>query len=96
MLMNEQYDIERIAKMQEFEKMKKNLIRNALDKDAMERLSRVKIVKPELAEQLELYLLQLLQSGQLNQKVNDEKLKQILSALSPKRKCKINRRSQYD
>ena len=38
---------EDIQKMQQFESMKKNLIRRLLTKDAIERLGRIKIVKSE-------------------------------------------------
>lgn len=79
--------------LKEFEKLKKSALSNALNKEALERLGRVKIANPVLSTQLELYLVQLYQSGQLKGKIDDKKLKQILNVLIPnKRKTKIKRK----
>ncbi len=74
----------------EIEAMKKMLLRRILDKNAMERLSRVRMVNPALASQVEMYLIQLYHAGQIKE-VNDEKLKQMLAALSTKKEWKIRR-----
>ena len=64
-----------------------------LTKDAFERLSRVKISNPSVATQLELYLTQVYQTGQLNDTITDEKLKQILSVLvGEKKETKIKKK----
>ena len=79
--------------MAQFEQMKKSLMGKILDKAAAERLGRVRVANPMLATQLELYLMQLHQSGQLKEIINDEKLKQILNALTENKKpTKIMRR----
>jgi programmed cell death protein 5 len=75
-----------------FEAMKKDVLRKILTKEAAERLGRVKLANPVIATQLEMYLFQLSQSGQLREMIDDAKLKQILSVLSPSRKTKIKRR----
>lgn len=76
----------------DFEAMKKTLLRKILTKEALERLGRVKIANPLLASQLELYLVQVFQSGQLKETITDEKLKQILSVLTPQKQIKIKKR----
>ena len=76
----------------EFEAMKKEIMRKILTKDALERLGRVKLANPLLANQLETYLFQVQQSGQLKETIDDKKLKEILSVLVPKRKTKIRRK----
>jgi len=82
---------EDIQKMQQFESMKKNLIRRLLTKDAIERLGRIKIVKSELAEQLELYLIQLYQSGEIKEMIDDKQLKELLNLITTKKEFKIKR-----
>ena len=75
-----------------FEILKKETLRKVLTKDAMERLGRVRLANPMVATQLEIYLFQLGQSGQLKEMIDDAKLKQILTVLIPSRKTKIKRR----
>jgi len=82
---------EDIEKMQQFEAMKKTLIRKLLTKDAIERMGRIKIVKPELAEQLKLYLIQLYQSGEIKNVIDDKQLKELLNLLVTKKEFKIRR-----
>ena len=54
------------------------------DKKAREKLANLKIVKPELAMQLEMYLVQLYNAGQLKHLTEDQ-LISILSRLGKKR-----------
>ena len=76
----------------EFEVLKKETLRKILTKEALERLGRVKLANSIVANQLEIYLFQLSQTGQLKEMIDDAKLKQILNVLSPSRKTKIKRR----
>lgn len=78
-----------IEEMQKIEQLKKTILTKVLSKQAFERLSRIKLVKPELAAQLELYLIQLYQEGKLKTEVSDEQLKLILESSSSKKKFKI-------
>ncbi|WP_297070593.1 DNA-binding protein [Thermococcus sp.] len=55
------------------------IMRRILTPEARERLGRVKLVKPELARQVELVLVQLYQAGQIREPVDDSKLKRILA-----------------
>jgi len=82
---------EQMLQLQELEKLKKVVMRKILTKEAIERLGRIRLVKPELATQLELYLLQLYQSGQIKNTIDDAQLKQILDAITKKKKFKIKR-----
>ena len=85
--MNPYYDD--LQRLQEFERIKEMILRKVLTKEAKERLGRIKIVKPELAAQLEIYLVQLYQNGQIKTVINDEQLKKILQSLSSKKKFRI-------
>ena len=79
--------------IKQFEALKKETLRKILTKSALERLGRIKLANPVLATQLELYLFQVYQSGQLKGTIDDRKLKHILSVLVPKkRKTKIKRK----
>ncbi len=77
----------------ELEAAKKTMLMKILTKDAYERLGRVRISNSLVAAQLELYLIQVYQSGQLTETITEEKLKQILSILvGEKKKTKIKRK----
>jgi programmed cell death protein 5 len=64
------------------EQIKRMLLQNVLDKAARERLNRVRMVKPELAAQIELYLIQLYDAGKLKSQMTDAQLKDILEMLA--------------
>ena len=76
----------------QMEEVLKTLMSQVLDQKARERLSNLKLVKPEIATQLEMYLAQLFQSGQLREKITDEQLVMILRKLTEKRETKIRRK----
>ena len=82
---------EDIQKMQQFEMMKKTVIRKLLTKDAIERMGRIRLVKPDLANQLELYLVQLYQSGEIKGMIDDKQLKELLNLLTTKKRFNIRR-----
>jgi len=84
--MSETLDAEKLQQLQQIEALKRQLLTKMLSKEAFERLGRVKTVNPELAGQLELYLLQMYQAGQLKSKIDDSKMKEILRALSSKKR----------
>ena len=68
------------------------MLKQILSADARLRLNNVKMVKPELANLVENYLLGLSTQGKIKGQITDEQLKQILlSAQQPKREFKINR-----
>ena len=71
---------------------KDTLLKQILSSEARLRLNNVKMVKPELANMVENYLLGLASQGRTPGQITDEQLKQILlSAQQPKKDFKINR-----
>ena len=68
------------------------LLKQLLSSEARLRLNNVKMVKPELANMVENYLLGLASQGKTPGQITDDQLKQILlSAQQPKKDFKINR-----
>ena len=77
----------------QFEEQKKMILRAILTTNARERLGRIKIARPEIAENIENQLIMAAQSGKLKNKINDEQLRMLLSkAIPKKRDFKIKRR----
>ncbi len=77
---------------QQVEMQKQAILRTILTPEARQRITNLKLVKPEFASQLELYLIQLAQQGRLPVPLTDEQLKKILIQLqSHKREIKIRR-----
>ena len=71
---------------------KEIMLKQILSSEARLRLNNVKMVKPELANLVENYLIGLSTQGKIQGQITDEQLKQILlSAQQPKREFKINR-----
>ena len=71
---------------------KEIMLKQILSAEARLRLNNVKMVKPELANLVENYLLGLSTQGKIQGQITDDQLKQILlSAQQPKRDFKINR-----
>ena len=71
---------------------KEIMLRQVLSGDARLRLNNVRMVKPELADLVENYILNLSVQGKISGQISDDQLKQILaSAQQPKRDFKFNR-----
>jgi programmed cell death protein 5 len=84
---------EQESQRQEFEQQKKMILRAILDSTARERLARIKIARPEIAESIENQLIMLAQNGKLKNKINDKQLRLLLTKLIPKKRdIKIRRR----
>ena len=84
---------EQESQRQEFEQQKKMILRAILDATARERLARIKIARPEIAESIENQLILLAQNGKLKNKINDEQLRLLLAKIIPKKRdIKIRRR----
>jgi programmed cell death protein 5 len=78
---------------QQIEVQKQAILRRILTPEARSRLNNLKMVKPEFANQLEIQLIQLVQSGRVKTPITDEQLKEILIRLqSSRRDIKITRR----
>jgi len=82
---------EEIQQLQELEMLKRTVIRKILSKEAIERLGRIKMVKPDLANQLELYLVQLYQAGEIKGVIDDVQLRKLLDVLTTKKGFNIRR-----
>ncbi|MFW9867895.1 MAG: DNA-binding protein [Candidatus Thorarchaeota archaeon] len=72
------------AQQQEFEEKKYLLMRKILSVEGRQRLENIRIVKPQFAEQIELQLIQLFQSGKLRgaTPLPDKAFKKLLEQLS--------------
>jgi programmed cell death protein 5 len=77
--------------MEQIEAMKKIVLNRIMTKEARERLGRLKLVKPDVAAQLELYLIQIYQSGKVEGQITDEQLKSILEMVSSSKKFNIKK-----
>jgi len=71
---------------------KEQILKQVLSPEARSRLNNIKMVKPELSDMVEQYLIGMATQGKLPGQLTDEQLKQILlSTQQPKRDFKINR-----
>ena len=66
------------------------IMRRILTPEARERLGRVKLVRPELARQVQLVLVQLYQAGQIREPIDDAKLKRILAQIDERTRRDFN------
>lgn len=70
-----------------------NLLRVILSPEARQRLANMRLVKPELVDKIEIYLIQLAQAGKIPTPLSDDQLKNILNKLIPsKKEIRIERR----
>ncbi|AEA47758.1 DNA-binding protein [Archaeoglobus veneficus] len=85
-----QRELEELQRQQELQRQvemqKKAILRAILEPEARERLSRVKLAHPEVAEAVENQLIFLAQSGRITTKISDEMLKEILKRAMPKKR----------
>jgi len=70
----------------DIEKQKQIALRQILTTEARQRLNRLKLVRPEFVDQLELQLIQIAQSGRVKLPITDEQLKELLSKLQTPRR----------
>ncbi|MHA1202899.1 MAG: DNA-binding protein [Candidatus Heimdallarchaeaceae archaeon] len=72
------------------EAQKQSILRQILTEEARQRLANVKLVRPQVAEAVELRLIQIAQQGGVKEKINDEQLKEILRKIQgQKRETKV-------
>ncbi|MGB9135434.1 MAG: DNA-binding protein [Candidatus Bathyarchaeia archaeon] len=77
---------QRLQVQQQVEMQKQAVLRRILSPEARQRLTNLKMVKPEFADQIELQLIQLAQAGRLKVPVADDQLKEILARLQSQRR----------
>jgi len=71
---------------------KEIMLKQVLSADARLRLNNVRMVKPDLADLVDNYILNLNVQGKISGQISDDQLKQILlAAQQPKRDFKFNR-----
>ena len=71
---------------------KEQILKQILTSGARMRLNNIKMVKPELSDLVEQYLVGMATQGKIPGKLSDDQLKQILLSIQqPKRDFKINR-----
>lgn len=70
----------------EFDAQRQMILRAILTTEARERLGRIKIARPEIAENIENQLILLAQNGRLQTMINDEQLRSLLARIMPKKK----------
>lgn len=70
----------------QFEAQKQAVLKQILTPEARQRLTNIRIVKPEFAEQIQVQLIQLAQSGRIKVPITDEQLKDALARLQSSRK----------
>jgi programmed cell death protein 5 len=71
------------AQRQQAEAQKKAVLRQHLTEEARQRLNSVKMSRPEFGEQVEQQVVALAQSGRIQGKIDEEKMKQLLKELKP-------------
>jgi len=71
---------------QERKMMREAALRMALTSEARQRLANVRMVRPDLANSIEEYVIQLASSGKLRSALDDEQVKQMLAQLQGRKR----------
>lgn len=66
--------------------LRENIMRMALTSEARQRLANIRMVKPQIAQTIEEYIVQLASTGKLKQVINDDQLKELLGSLQEKKR----------
>ena len=70
----------------QFDAQKQAALKQILTPEARQRLTNIRMVKPDFAEQIELQLIQLAQAGRIKVPIGDDQLKEALARLQSSRK----------
>ncbi len=88
-----QYDESQEEADEQIEAQRKAVLRTVMTPKARERLARVKMARPDVAEGIEQQIIMLAQRGAIKDKVDDSTLKKLLGNLTQRKKdIKIERR----
>ncbi|MCL4325445.1 MAG: DNA-binding protein [Candidatus Thermoplasmatota archaeon] len=91
-LYNEQMNTEK-EEREHYNEEKKKILRQILTPEARERIARIRLVKPDVADNIEQQLISLAMSGKIRNMIDDDTLKKILDKIIPEKKeIKIVRR----
>ncbi len=89
-LQQRQRELEELQRQEEmrrqYELQKRAILRAILEPEAKERLSRLKLAHPEIAEAVENQLIYLAQAGRIQSKITDKMLVEILKRVQPKKR----------
>lgn len=81
------------AEMQRREAERAEVLRRLLTPEARERLGRIRLAKPDVANSVEQQIINLAAAGRLNRQVDDATLRALLERIMPERRdIKITRR----
>ena len=82
---NQQVDDDALRQQEEArlaqEAQKQALLRSILSEEAKQRLTNIKLVKPQLAENIENQLIHLSQSGRITNRISEEQLLRLLKQI---------------
>jgi programmed cell death protein 5 len=81
-----QYAAAQQAEMERRESERLEVLRRLLTPEARERLARIRLAKPELANAVEQQVISLAASGRLNRMVDDATLRALLERMNPERR----------
>ncbi|MEM1578729.1 MAG: DNA-binding protein [Archaeoglobaceae archaeon] len=91
-----QKELEELRKQEEmrrqYEAQKQAILRAILEPEARERLGRLKLAHPDIAEVVENQLVYLAQAGKIQTKITDSMLVEILRKAQKKRETRIVRK----
>ncbi|MDA4128773.1 MAG: DNA-binding protein [Thaumarchaeota archaeon] len=65
---------------------RESVLRMTLTSEARQRLANVRMVKPEIANAIEEYIIQIASAGRLKKIIDDDQLKQMLSSVQEKKR----------
>jgi programmed cell death protein 5 len=79
-------DQRQVEARKQYEAQKQAALKLIMTPEARQRLTNIRMVKPEFADQVEVQLIQLAQSGRVKLPITDEQLKEALGRLQSSRK----------
>lgn len=88
-----QSQAEQDEQAKQFEMQKQSVLRQITTPEARDRLANIRLANPQMADSVEMQLIQLAQSGRLRGVIDDAMLRNILGQITPqKREITIQRR----
>lgn len=85
-------NLQELNQLMQLEAELKKIMPFVLNADALKRLMNIKAAKPDFALQVQVYLLQMYQAGQIPKPLTDGQLKAFLDQIVKKQEWRIKRR----
>lgn len=79
-------DAQAQAEAEERDSAVERVLQQIMDPEARERLTRIRMSRPDFAEQVTRQLVALAQSGRVARRISDDDLRQILAQLTPQQR----------